>query len=78
MRGGVKAGEAAREEYNAKRYHQPSDEWSAAWDLRGVAQDAGLFQTVGRELAESRRWPDWKRGSEFKALRDRTAASRRP
>lgn len=77
VRGGVKAGEAAREEYNAKRYHQPSDEWSAAWDLRGVAQDAGLFHTVGRELAESRRWPEWKRGSEFKALRDKTAASRR-
>jgi len=75
--GGVKAGEAAREEYNAKHYHQPSDEWQSSWDLRGVAADAGLFFTIGRNLATSNRWPDWKRGSEFKATRDRTAASRK-
>jgi len=75
--GGVKAGEAAREDYNAKRYHQPADEFGANWDLRGVAIDAGLFFTLGRELAEGTRWPEWKPGSEFKAARDKTAASRR-
>ena len=75
--GGVKAGEAAREEYNAKRYHQPADQWAAGWDLRGLAIDTGLFYTLGRELAESNRWPEWKPASEFKAMRDKTAAARR-
>jgi Zn-dependent M28 family amino/carboxypeptidase len=75
--GGVKAGEAAREEYNVKHYHQPSDEWQPSWDLRGVAADAALFYTVGRNFATSNRWAEWKTGSEFKATRDRTASARR-
>jgi len=32
---------------------------------------------VGRSLADSARWPEWKAGSEFKAIRDRSAAARR-
>jgi Zn-dependent M28 family amino/carboxypeptidase len=74
--GGVKGGEAAREEYNVRRYHQPADEFDNSWDLRGVALDAGLFFTLGNELARSTRWPEWKPGSEFKAARDETAPAR--
>jgi Zn-dependent M28 family amino/carboxypeptidase len=74
--GGTKAGQAAFDAYNEKRYHQPGDEWSPDWDLRGVAIDTGLLYTVGRDLANSRRWPEWQPGSEFKALRDKTAAAR--
>ena len=75
--GGIAAGKAAADEYIAKRYHQPSDEWSPDWDLRGEVIDIGLLYTVGRDLANSRRWPEWQRGSEFKATRDTTAASRK-
>jgi hypothetical protein len=36
-----------------------------------------MLYTVGESLANSTRWPEWKAGSEFKALRDRSAARRR-
>jgi Zn-dependent M28 family amino/carboxypeptidase len=76
--GGAKAGKAARDEYEAKRYHQQGDEWSPGWDMRGVAIDVGLLYQLGRDLAMSRRWPEWHNDSEFKAQRDKTARSRRP
>ena len=32
---------------------------------------------LGRQLANSREWPGWKDGSEFKAARDASAADRK-
>jgi Zn-dependent M28 family amino/carboxypeptidase len=75
--GGAKAGKAATDEYDDKRYHQPADEWSSNWDLRGVAVDVGIAYQLGRDLASSRRWPEWHKDSEFKTIRDKTASSRR-
>ena len=75
--GGKAAGAAFRSDYTAHRYHQPADEWSAGWDLRGEAIDVGLLYTLGRELADSDAWPQWKAGAEFKAIRDETASARR-
>jgi Zn-dependent M28 family amino/carboxypeptidase len=77
VEGGVAAGVAARDDYIARRYHQPSDQFSDSWDLRGVAADVGLVYTIGRELVDSRRWPEWKPESEFKAARDATIRERR-
>ena len=77
VKGGVAAGKKASDEYTDKRYHQPSDEWSADWDLTGAAVDTGLLYSVGRAMANSRTWPEWEAGSEFKARRDATRASRR-
>jgi Zn-dependent M28 family amino/carboxypeptidase len=77
LQGGPAAGKAAYDEYEAKRYHQPADEWSDKWDLRGFAIDTGLLYDLGRDLANSRRWPEWLQGSEFKAIRDTTASSRK-
>ena len=31
---------------------------------------------LGREVANSKAWPSWKPTSEFKAIRDKSAASR--
>jgi len=76
--GGVAAGEAAHKDYTAHRYHQPADEWRADWDLRGAVLDLGLYYALGEQLANSRLWPSWKTGSEFKAVRDLTAAERAP
>jgi Zn-dependent M28 family amino/carboxypeptidase len=76
-KGGAAAGKVASDEYNEKRYHQPSDEWSPTWDLTGAAQDTELLYTIGGDMANSRRWPEWEQGSEFKAVRDKTAAARR-
>jgi Zn-dependent M28 family amino/carboxypeptidase len=78
VNGGKKRGVALREEFNAKKYHQPKDEWSESLDFTGEAQDVSLLYEVGRSLADSTRWPEWKPGSEFKAQRDQSAARRRP
>ncbi|WP_297512708.1 M28 family metallopeptidase [uncultured Caulobacter sp.] len=77
VNGGKEAGEKAEADYTDKRYHQPADEWSADWDLSGQAADLGLVYEVGADLANSRVWPQWQAGSEFKALRDKTAAQRK-
>jgi len=58
-------------------YHQTCDTWSANWDLRGAAQDVELFHTIGAELANSRRWPQWRRDSEFSQVRQQSSAERR-
>ncbi len=77
VNGGVQAGEKAHQDYLKFRYHQPADEWSPNWNMAGGVQDLTLYYDLGRDLANSRNWPGWKAGSEFKALRDKTAASRK-
>jgi Zn-dependent M28 family amino/carboxypeptidase len=77
VNGGVARGDALAKEYTRDHYHQPSDEWSADWDLSGMAQDVGLLYDLGRDLANSREWPDWSTDSEFRAERDKTVAQRR-
>jgi Zn-dependent M28 family amino/carboxypeptidase len=76
VNGGTARGEALDEEYVAKHYHQPSDEWSPTWDFSGMAQDVQLLHNLGRDLANSRAWPNWSPDSEFRAARDKTAADR--
>ena len=70
--------QAARSEYGANRYHQAADEWSPDWDYSGMIEDLTVFYEVGRDLANSREWPEWKPGSEFGPVRAETAAQRRP
>lgn len=75
--GGRAAGDAWVADYTARCYHQPCDAWSPSWDLRGAAQDVALTYEAGKALANSRDWPDWKAGSEFKAIRATSAAERK-
>jgi Zn-dependent M28 family amino/carboxypeptidase len=77
LNGGKQKGAALREDFNAKKYHQPKDEWSESLDFTGEAEDVTMLYGVGESLANSTRWPEWKAGSEFKALRDQSAARRR-
>lgn len=66
-------GKKLSDEYTAKNYHQPSDEYDAAtWNLKGAIADLGLLYNVGKRLASESRWPEWKDGSEFKAVREKT------
>ncbi len=74
--GGKPAGQAWLDGY-MKCYHQTCDAWSAGWDLRGAAQDVGLFQTIGTKLANSRLWPEWRDDSEFKSVRAESAGERK-
>ena len=75
--GGRIKGEALARDYTTNRYHQPADEWSPSWNLAGAAQDGALLYDLGRELANSRRWPDWKAGSEFRGVRAGSADQRK-
>ena len=77
VNGGKARGEALAKAFVTDRYHQPADEYSADWDLTGAVLDGGLLYELGRKLANSDEWPEWKAGSEFKAERDKTAASRK-
>lgn len=75
--GGKAAGDAYAKAYTADRYHQPADEFDPSWNLEGVAQDGELMLDLGRKLANSKQWPAWKEGSEFKQTRDATASQRK-
>ena len=76
LAGGRAAGERWVNDYTSRCYHQPCDNWSPQWDLRGAAQDVALFYEVGHALANSQAWPTWDAGSEFKRIRDASAAQR--
>ena len=74
--GGVAAGKAMEDAYTKDRYHQPADQWEADWTFTGMARDLQLLYTVGSDLANSDRWPNWSQDSEFRAAREATAADR--
>jgi Zn-dependent M28 family amino/carboxypeptidase len=67
---GADYGKRWLEDYTAKRYHQPSDEYSADWDVSGTLQDLQLYYEVGLGIANSSRWPNWRQDSEFRAIRE--------
>ena len=75
--GGTAAGDSADEAYRRDRYHQPADEYDAAtWNLAGMAQDVTVLHQLGLALASSRDWPDYRTTSEFRPVRDASAARR--
>jgi Zn-dependent M28 family amino/carboxypeptidase len=76
IEGGRAAGEQWITDYIGNCYHQTCDAWDPEWDLRGAAQDVELFHTIIKDLGSGDRWPHWKRGSEFKALRELSDAMR--
>lgn len=77
VEGGRAAGDKWVSDYTANCYHQACDAWSASWDLRGATQDVEILYRAGSEVADSKTWPEWNKGSEFKNIRDASAASRR-
>ncbi|CAN7201198.1 M28 family metallopeptidase [Phenylobacterium sp. LjRoot164] len=77
VNGGRAAGDKWVTDYTASAYHTTGDAWSADWDLSGAAQDVALFYEMGKQLAAGGSWPNWKDGSEFKPVRDASAAKRR-
>jgi Zn-dependent M28 family amino/carboxypeptidase len=74
--GGVAAGQKWLQNYMAC-YHQTCDVWSPELDFRGAAQDVELLYRIGRDLAFSNRWPEWRPTSEFRAIRDRSSDQRK-
>ena len=73
---GAAWGMAQQNAYTSQSYHKPSDEYAATWDLSGSAENVILLFDVASQLLDSRRWPNWRQGNEFKSLRDATASLR--
>ncbi|UCF21592.1 MAG: M28 family peptidase [Gemmatimonadota bacterium] len=67
---GVEWTRQRKDEWIAKHYHKPSDEYSPEWDLRGAVEDVQLLFRVGYRLANQTSFPNWREGNEFKARRD--------
>jgi Zn-dependent M28 family amino/carboxypeptidase len=72
---GADYGRAWLDDYIANRYHQPSDEYDASWDVSGILQDLEVYYDVGLAVASESGWPNWREGSEFRAIRDRSRAA---
>jgi Zn-dependent M28 family amino/carboxypeptidase len=64
-------GERVRSEYTNRDYHAPSDVVTADWDLSGSREDLKLFFAVGYRVAEAAKLPEWKPGTEFRAIREK-------
>jgi Zn-dependent M28 family amino/carboxypeptidase len=76
VNGGREAGDRWVQQYTDNCYHQACDTWSEQWDLRGAANDVTLVYEMVREVANSRAWPQWHPGTEFKQVRDASASQR--
>lgn len=69
---GKEYGEQLDKEYNEQRYHRPADNYDAAtWTMEGAIEDLKLLFQVGKRIAFEERMPEWKNGSEFKAIREK-------
>ena len=62
-------GQAQIEDFEAERYHQPSDEIDGTWNFDGMIEDAKLGFYVGLEIANADEMPAWVPGDEFEAAR---------
>ena len=58
-------------EFNAKHYHQPSDEYHEDWDFSGLAQKAQFGFLLGMEAANQDALPTWRAGDEFLPAREK-------
>jgi Zn-dependent M28 family amino/carboxypeptidase len=68
---GREYGQELKATYTQRYYHQPADELDTTrMNFEGAIDDLELLFRVGKNLANSDRWPKWKEGSEFKAVRE--------
>ena len=63
-------GKKRDEDYTSADYHKVSDEIKPWWNFEGTAQDTQFLYDLGREVANTSKWPEWKPSIKFKAKRD--------
>ncbi len=73
---GEEFGAGWEQQWVAQRYHKVGDEYDPDWDLRGVAEDMEVFFELTEQLANSRLWPEWTPGNEFRAAREESREAR--
>lgn len=59
-------------EYNAKHYHQPSDEYKDDWDFSGMEHLARFGFALGMSAASTDQVFTWQAGDEFLAAREQS------
>jgi len=65
-------GQNAFQEYNEKRYHQPSDHFDPNWDFSGLAQLALFGFRLGAQVAALPQLPTWQPADEFLPAREKS------
>jgi Zn-dependent M28 family amino/carboxypeptidase len=66
---GKEYGQQLKDEYIRNYYHQPSDQYDPSTiNSDGAIEDLKMLFQIGKRLASEDKWPQWKEGSEFKAL----------
>jgi Zn-dependent M28 family amino/carboxypeptidase len=68
-------GQKIWDDYEAKRYHRPKDEYDPGFDLSGAAAAARIAMDIGWHVAEAPQMPQWNPGDEFAAARVKAAAT---
>lgn len=63
------------EQWEATRYHQPSDRLDGTWNFDGMIQDAQLDFLAGWRIAQIDALPTWNPGNEFEAARKKALAA---
>lgn len=58
-------GEEQFKAYNTANYHQPSDEYSDSWNLKGMIQTAEIALAIGRRIADAQEMPRFNPDDEF-------------
>ena len=66
-------GKAQRDEYTARRYHQPSDEYSPDMDFSSNAAIAKFGFALGWQALTAKQTVSWLAGDEFEARRLQSA-----
>jgi len=54
-----------RDKFTAENYHKVKDVLQPDYDFSGAVDDLKILFRLGNELAETKRYPAWKPGSEF-------------
>ncbi len=65
-------GRVQREQWEATRYHQPSDDLTDSWDFSGAVEDVTLFLELGVAVGNAPSMPTWTKGDEFEGERKRS------
>jgi Zn-dependent M28 family amino/carboxypeptidase len=65
-------GKQMNEQWTAKHYHQPSDEYHDDWDLGGAVEDVRLVFLLAVKTANARELQRWRKGDEFEVARLRS------
>ena len=67
-------GKQQHDEWELKKYHQPSDKLEDSWNFDGMIEDAQLDMFAGWLVAQADALPTWNPGDEFEAARKRALA----